>query len=172
MAAVQVVSSNSWCVFRNLVHAVYREARHLGPNGDSGARVTVSTGPLLPAAQQCKINRAELKSARIYKLTQHANTVSEVLRPYRERTGLDIDDVISVFRLPNWTRTYGGPKWAQIAETLRDLKAALEDGDPERAAEISARVSTLYHNSGTLIPSRSEWERNNYLREKWPELCE
>jgi hypothetical protein len=172
MQTGQTADKRTWCVFRNLVHAVYREVRHLGPIGDREARVTVSTGALLSAAWQCKTNRAQLKSARLYKLIQQANTVSAVLNPYRERTGLDIDGVISIFRLPNWTRTYGGPKWARIATTLKDLIAALEDGDRKRAAEISATAFTLNHNSGPLIPSRSEWKQNNYLREKWPELCE
>jgi hypothetical protein len=77
-----------------------------------------------------------------------------------------------VFRLPNWTRSYGGPKWPRIAQTLKDLMAALEDGDPERAAQMSATVSKLNHNTGPLIPTQSDWKRNHYLREKWPELCE
>jgi hypothetical protein len=172
MGTENLVGTKPWCIFRNLVHAVYREARHLGPIGDREARVTVSTGPLLSAAQRCKVNRSELKSARLHEMTLHATSVSAVLQAYRERTGLDIDGVISVFRLPNWAHKYGGPKWAQIAEALKDLAAALEQRDFERAAAMSATVSTLNHNSGKLIPSRYEWEHNHYLREKWPELCE
>lgn len=158
-------------MFRNLVHAVYREARHLGPKGDDKARVTVSGGPLLPLAERCRGARAELRSRHLYELAAQARSTIDVLRPYQEKTGLSVDDVTRVFELPNWKPGYGGPRWAVIAETLKELVAALEDEDMVRASGIAERVFSLRHNSGPLVPSRSEWERTPYLREKWPELC-
>lgn len=71
-----------------------------------------------------------------------------------------------------WRRLYGGPKWARIAETLRDLISALDAGDLVAASRISDSVSFLHHNSGPLVPTRLAWEVQPYLREKWPELCD
>ena len=163
--------ARAWCVLRNLVHTVYREARHLGPKGDVGANVTVSSGPLLVSAKRCRRSRVELKSRRMYDLTAGANTTAEVLRPYQEKTGLSVDDLILVFSLPDWQPGYGGAKWMAIAETLKELLSALEVGDSARALAIAASVFRLRHNNGKLVPSRSEWENTSYLREKWPELC-
>jgi hypothetical protein len=171
MRVEMTITKKQWCVFRNLVHAVYREARHLGPAGDQHARVTVSTGPLQAAALRCKANRSELKTARLYTLTSNAETPGAVVEPYRERTGLGIDDLVSLFSLPNWVPSYGGQKWKRIATTLREFAAAIEAGDTARIAEVVATVETLAHNGGSLIPSQSQWDTSAYLREKWPELC-
>jgi hypothetical protein len=87
-------------------------------------------------------------------------------------TGLSLDDVIKVFDLPNWKPGYGGAKWTRIAASLIELLSAIKADNMERANRIVSEVSLLRRNSGPLIPSRSEWERNQYFREKWPELCE
>jgi hypothetical protein len=167
----QKFRGRAWCVLRNLVHTVYREVRHLGPKGDTKARVTVPSGPLLASAKRCRRARAELKSSHLHRLTAHANTVADVLRPYQEKTGLSVNDLICIFKLPTWQPKYGGPKWAAITETLKELIFALELGDSVRASAIADRVSLLRHNSGKLVPSLSEWQSTRYLREKWPELC-
>jgi len=120
----ETLLSREWCVFRNLVHAVYREARHLGPLGDYQARVTVSKGSLLTCANRCRQERLDLKSAKLYRLTEKATNTNEVLGPYQEKTGLTLDDLILLFKLPNWRQSYGGPKWVTIAETLGELVTA------------------------------------------------
>jgi hypothetical protein len=164
----------AWCVLRNLVHTVYREARHLGPSGDPDAMVTVSGGVLLPSAERCSLKRQNLKSVDLHTATATANTIEEVLKPYEETTGLTVDDLIMVFSLPNWKSQYGGPKWVQIAETLKKLVIAFEAGDLEQAHRISKAVYALHHNGGRLVPSsRSEWEQGKRgYPEKWPELCD
>lgn len=172
MSGEQILGSHAWCVFRNLVHAVYREARHLGPKGDRNARVTVSEGLLLVTAKRCCKFRTLLKSAELHKRTARARSTAETLKPYQDVTGLGVSDMIAVFKLPGWRRQYGGPKWARIAETLRDLISALDAGDLVAASRISDSVSSLNHNSGPLVPTRLAWEAQPYLREKWPELCD
>jgi hypothetical protein len=172
MTTSEMLQSRPWCVLRNLVHAVYREARHLGPAGDVEARVTVSVGPWVVAAKKCRSERAKLKSRDLYELTADARSVADVLRPYKESTCLSLDDLINVFSLPDWKPGYGGRKWKEIGETLRDLISALEVEDIARAHEITGKVLLLRHNSGRLVPSRREWEKEKYLREKWPQLCD
>ena len=77
MVTDEIIRSRVWCVFRNLVHAVYREVRHLGPHGDPEARVTVSVGPLLSHAKRCRQARVELKSRRLYELTAQARDTTD-----------------------------------------------------------------------------------------------
>ena len=172
MSAHPPIPSRTWCIFRNLVHAVYRETRHLGPHGDPKAHVVVRAGRFLEPAKLCQSHRSELKSSRLHDQTAKASTPGEVLCPHQERTGLSIEDLIEVFRLPGWQRSYGGERWAEIAATLKELLTALEGGDDGRAAQVSEKVTGMRHNSGPLVPDRSNWEQTPYLREKWPELCE
>lgn len=172
MITEEIILSREWCVLRNLVHTVYREARHLGPRGDPVAKVTVSGAPLLTKAEKCRATREELKSRHLFEHTAHAKSTADVFRPYQERTGLSVDDVIFLFKLPYWKSGYGGPPWARIAETLKELVSALEAGDIVRAREIADYVFRLRHNNGPLVPSRAEWERTPYLQDKWPELCD
>ncbi len=126
---------------------------------------------MLAYAKRCRQARAELKSTSLYKLTAQAKNTTDVLRPYQEKTGLSLDDMISLFKLPSWKQNSGGPKWVRIAETLKELVSAIEAKDPVRAGEIADHVFGLCHNSGRLVPSRVDWERTPYLQEKWPELC-
>ena len=163
---------DAWCVLRNLTHTVYREARHLGPSGDLGAKVTVSGGDLLEPARRCQRARGDLKTRRLFKLIATATTVADIVRPYEEETGLSILKLTEVFSLPGWKDGYGGQKWRVIAETLNALASALGAGDESRAHEVAVSVSFLEHNNGRLIPSRHDWEVHSFLREKWPELCD
>src|ERR1700686_4023237 len=136
MAVEEIVGSRPWCILRNLVHTVYREARHLGPAGDAQARVIVSAGPFLVAAKRCCSERANLKSRRLYNLTGNARSIADVLKPYETKTCLSVDDLISIFSLPNWRQGYGGPKWATIAKALKELISALEVEDIVSANQI------------------------------------
>jgi hypothetical protein len=135
---------------------------------------------LLPHAEKCSGARAELKSRHLYELSAKGKSTTDVIRPYQEKTGLSVDDLIHLFNLPDWDTgpdgepDYGGPKWAKIAETLKGLISALESGNMIRARGIADCVSDLCHNNGHLVPSRAEWNnpRKPYLKEKWPELCD
>lgn len=172
MTKKEIIQSQAWCILRTLVYTAYREARHLGPEGDANAKVTVSDGTLSFAAKRCRSERARLKSRELHKLTASAHSVADVLSPYKESTHLSVDDLIQVFSLPNWISPYGGLKWAKIAETLKDLICALQADDVARAKAIAGEVILLKHNSGPLVPTRAAWERDRWLREKWPQLCE
>jgi hypothetical protein len=169
-----ITHSFAWCVLRNLVHTVYREARHLGPSGDPDAKVTVSDGHLLASAKQCRDARKDLESTSLYNATAKASTVREVLKRYEDKTDLAVDDLITVFNLPGWRRSYGGQKWARITEALKELVLALEAGNLEDADRISKDVYSLQHNSGPLVPSRLDWKQNTggFTRKKWPQLCD
>lgn len=70
------------CYFRNLVHTVYREARHIGPVGDPEAKLKVVDGPYAQAAKKCRDARQLLKGVGLFKTTESAKTATEALRPY------------------------------------------------------------------------------------------
>src|SRR5690606_15723703 len=99
----------------------------------------------------------------------------EVLAPYIAATGLRPEALPDVFRLHGWARGYGGERWAVIAQALLDLRGTLESGDRLAAEQIAARVETLRHNSGPLVPTTPEdlaaWRSSSWAREKWPRQC-
>lgn len=163
----------AWCVFRNLVHTTYREARHIGPEDDPEARLSLPKAhQFTEAAKQCSTNRRLLKGTSLFNKTATADSVDAVTGPYRNATGLDLNALVSLFRESNWARQYGGEKWAKISEATIDLENALRNEDMARATKMCAVVKEIKHNSGRLVPDRAEWESTPYLREKWPELCD
>jgi hypothetical protein len=85
----------AWCYFRNLVHTVYREARHVEPSGDSAAKLRLDNDhPLAAAASRCSKSRAMLKGMSLFKQTAAEKSVDGVLRPYRDTTALELADLV------------------------------------------------------------------------------
>jgi hypothetical protein len=74
--------------------------------------------------------------------------------------------------MPGWRPRYGGEKWAKIADTVIELKNALDSSNAKAAELACERLSRLEHNSGPLVPTREDWESDDYQQQKWPELCE
>jgi hypothetical protein len=162
----------AWCYFRNLVHTVYREARHVGPAGDEAAKLQLSDKhPLVAAGRRCSKLRALLKGTSLFKQTAGAKAVDDVLRPYRDTAELELADLVLLFSEPGWTQDFGGPKWAAIARATAELADALNIGKLDVALKVCARVQEIEHNNGPLVPSVEKWRSTPYLREKWPELC-
>jgi hypothetical protein len=161
----------AWCYLRNLVHTVYREARHVGPTDDGDAKLNPVSPAFAVAAGRCSKNRALLKGTSLFKKTAAATSVDEVLRPYRDITGLELADLVKLFAQPGWARNYGGQKWAAIARATIELAEALNHGDLDAALRVCTRVREIEHNTRRLVPSPEEWRSVSYLREKWPELC-
>lgn len=159
-----------WCYYRNVVHAVYREARHIGGPGDYEAKCQVADR-YLPAAQKCRKNRLTLKSSVPFRKVTGSKT-DDVIGCYETLTGLNPEELVEIFRLPKWTPKYDGEKWAKITEVLLGLKQAIDDGELEAAVQICEKVRELRHNSGPLVPTSQEWKENRWVREKWPVLCE
>jgi hypothetical protein len=160
-----------FCYFRNLVHTVYREARHVGPPGDSEAKLEVATGRYTEAARKCRAARQRLKGTELFKMMATAST-RDILKQYVAVTGLEVPDLVVLFRQPGWKANYGGPRWAVIAETLLRLQTALDAGNLDAALSVCDEVDQLHHNTDKLVPSRAAWQSINWLQEKWPQLCD
>ena len=118
----------AWCFFRNVVHATYREIRHIGPLTDSDAKLHVSDRKYVSAAERCSKGREVLKRADLFQQTADARTVDEVLQCYYDATHLHLQDLITLFGRHGWSRSYGGQKWATIASTALELAEALRSG--------------------------------------------
>ena len=159
-----------WCYYCNLVHAIYREIRHIGDKNDSEAKCHVSQ-KYLTAARMCQKNRKILKSTVPFK-NVNSKITDDVIDCYRTLTGLAPSDLVDIFRSQSWVTSYGGEKWAVIAEVLMQLKKEIDHQELEAAQETISRVKGLRHNSGALVPSVNDWKRNKWLQEKWPGLCE
>lgn len=168
--SVVALQARHWCFFRCLVQASYRELRHIGPQGDAQAKCKVS-GKFSKSAEQCSRSRETLRSLDLWKRVAAAKTTEEVLAPYIAHTGLQPDDLPAVFRLSGWQRCYGGERWARIAETLVELRVAIDERNDVKAGRLCDEIRSLEHNSGALVPSEERWQADRWQREKWPQLC-
>jgi hypothetical protein len=159
-----------WCDYRNLVHTVYREVRHLGTPIDPDARCQVAEH-YWPAARQCRQHRRTLQSTVPFRRATGSRT-DDMLHGYKAFTGLTPEDLVVIFRGPGWQAQYGGERWAHITEVLVRLKREIDQGVVDAAWQIHEEVHRLHHNSGPLVPSPELWRKNAWVREKWPVLCE
>jgi hypothetical protein len=159
-----------WCYYRNLVHSMYREVRHIGEPGDYEAKCQIK-GQYLAAAKKIRKNRYKLKSTVPLRKIAELQT-DKVISCYEVLTGLVPEDLAEIFRNMDWKLSYGGEKWAKIAELIIRLKREIDFKNLENALGICEEVREIRHNSGPLVPSLQEWEKNSWLKEKWPILCD
>lgn len=164
------VDGTSWCYFRCLVQASYREARHIGPPGDFDAKCHV-TGGFSEAAALCSRNRKRLKSLDLWRSTERAKSTVEVLAPYMSVSGLAPEELPELFVLSTWQPGYGGHPWAHIAGVMSQLREAINEGGVTTVLALCEQARGLRHNSGPLVPSAEKWATDRWLQEKWPQLC-
>lgn len=144
---------------------------------DTLARQAIGTPSSTPPqsfsdqARKCQANRCKLKSSVPFRDAPVEST-DAYIRQYYALTGLTPEQVSELFRRDNWRPCYGGEKWAVIADTVIELKAALDSSDTPAAVRACERLKGLEHNSGPLVPTRECWEASEWQQEKWPELCE
>ncbi len=161
-----------WCYFRNLTHAIYREIRHIGPQGDYEAKCVIKKADVYyEAAKKCRRNRRQMKEEVLFREVEDNNT-DAIITPYREISGLTPEDLMQIFGKYDWQHSYGGKKWAEIVEHFFVLKEAVDRDDLEQALVACQRIRNLSHNSGPLVPSKRNWKQSKWLQEKWPEWCE
>jgi hypothetical protein len=91
---------------------------------------------------------------------------------YQALTGLAPADLAILFREAEWSTSYGGERWATIADTIIALGEAIDSRDLAECRSLCARLREIHHNSGPLIPSKQRWLSDSWQREKWPELCD
>lgn len=171
-AQVQNSTSQAWCIFRNIVHAVYREIRHIGSDDDSKARFKIHDADFLRAARKCSHERSTLQTTQLFEQAQQANTVDGILQYYIDVTGLQLADLVILYERPGWTPKYGGKPWSVIAGAAQELANALRTNDQESVEFVCARILTLHHNNGPLVPTKEVGQAESYQQQKWPKLCD
>lgn len=95
-------------------------------------------------------------SRELYRKTrQHAEPRS-ILQAFEEHTGFSLHDIERAFREGNWKNSsgsysYGGPKWASIAQATISLLAAITEHDTAAIRRLLKEVGRLEHNNGRIV---------------------
>lgn len=146
--------------FRKLVYVLYLEIGALRPE----------IHPELAAKANLKTaffeREKEKQATALYRLTETEEQPDRIAAPYAERTGLSLQDLHRAFTEGNWRNkfgayTFGGPRWARIAEVTLDLKKRIEQGDWEKTADLVYEIKKLKTNQTYLV---NHFERGDRRR--------
>ncbi len=148
------------CFLRCVVHACYREIRHVGPSGDWDARLEIGDGPFVDRVAGLQQNRNLLQKTTLFTKSEGAATAGAVLKPYVDLTQLTLPDLATLFDEPGWQHKYGGKRWAAIVKQAEKLVAAVDAGNWTAAQTVCDEIAQSSHNSGKLgtVATRLEGE--------------
>src|SRR4030065_866991 len=136
--------------FRKLLYCLYREIGILKPRNH----------PVL--AQKARLDSSffskdrKRQAAEIYHQTESEGNTSHIIEPYHERTVLSLDELFIIFKDGKWENStggysYGGPKWAKIADATISLQKRIESEDWEDINSLISKIDLLAHNNGKII---------------------
>jgi len=145
--------------FGRLVALLYREIGVMNERNHSeiAGRRNLSSGFF--ATPQRKVMARELYSA-----TSGTRDPDEVLDAFMRRTGLSLRDVHRVFSDGQWKNSsggysYGGPKWARVAECALSFYDELKLHDIAQLKRLLKDVGSLEHNNGKVVDKFAELDR-------------
>jgi len=106
----------------------------------------------------------EKQAGQIYHRTVHLTDPAAIEEPYRDRTGLSLEDVHQAFAEGNWKNKFqayslGGPRWAGIAEKTLELRDVIQRGDWDRVQTLTLEIKGMKHNQGYLVDLFDRTER-------------
>jgi hypothetical protein len=136
--------------FRKLVYVLYLEVGGLQPR----------IHPELAGKAYLKTaffeREKERQAAELYRQTEAETDTETILAPYKERTGLSLDDVERVFREGDWKNkfsgfTTGGPRLARIAQVTIQLKSLIDQEDWQGAADLIYEIKKLKTNQTYVV---------------------
>jgi hypothetical protein len=156
-----------WCYFRSACQAVYREARHIAPQG----HCTPPT-KFAQARAMCAATSAILDSRDPWEQTEALEYPAEIVDVYARLTGLSLTDVLALFSVGDWDSGYGGDRWAAITKVVIELARAIDADDKSRCRSACSQLLDARHNNGPVVPPLREWETQVRLQRKWPCLCD
>jgi hypothetical protein len=141
--------------YRRLVALLYREIGVLRDANHSLARKAKAKDPLFQ-------NETRKSRARdIYRATLSQTEPQKIAAAYESRSGLSLKEVHEAFASGQWKNrsgeySFGGPRWALIAETALKLGVALEHQRVSELSGLIATVLTLEHNNGRITQKYSQ----------------
>ncbi len=146
--------------FRKLIFALYLEVGALQP------------GIHPELAEKAHLNTAfferekERQAVVLYRQVERETIPARIVGPFEERTGLSLEDVYRVFNEGDWKNkfggyTFGGPRWARIAEAAMALRRLIDQEQWEETSDLIFEIKGLKTNQGYLI---SQFERTERRR--------
>ncbi len=105
----------------------------------------------------------KVMSRKFYRKTEQNGAVEGLVTSLEACTGLSLCDIERAFREGHWKNrsdgySYGGPKWALIAQTTIALQAAIAENDLAAMLRLLHEVGRLEHNNGRIVDKFSELE--------------
>ena len=137
-------------IYRKLVSLLYREIGAMVRNNHP----MLYDGSKLAGSTFAKERKQRARD--IYCDSRGERDPDAIAELYRRETGLSLDQVHQAFREGDWLlgrtkHSFGGPKWAKIAEVAIDLRNPLRDGDHAAARLLIKQVGALHHNNGRVV---------------------
>lgn len=136
--------------FRRMVASLYLEIGALTPR----VHKALAEKALLRTAffQRDK----ERMSAALYRQVEQEREPAAIVEPFRERTGLTLEDIQRVFVEGNWKNkfggyNFGGPRWIEIAAAALKLREMIEQQKWEEAKEFLYDIKAMKTNQGYLV---------------------
>jgi hypothetical protein len=106
----------------------------------------------------------ERQAASLYYLIEHETDPEIIVEPFRERTGLTLEDIHKAFAEGDWRNkfggyTFGGPRWIRVAELTLELRNLIKQEAWEQANVLLFEIKGLKTNQGFLINQFERTER-------------
>jgi hypothetical protein len=141
--------------YRRLVALLYREIGVLRTSNHALASKAKKNDALF-----CQARKQRAKD--IYRVTLSQTDPAQIAAEYHTLSGLTLQDLHEAFANGRWAGydgrcSYGGPRWATIADTTINLGNALQQQAWNDIPPILDTIKTLQHNNG-------------YITEKYPQL--
>lgn len=113
-------------------------------------------------AKKAKLNTAyfqrekDRQALALYREIENETDVYQIEAPFKERTGLTMNDVHRAFVEGDWSNkfggfNFGGPRWKQIADAAVELRDQILQENWEGTADVIQRIKAMKTNQGYLI---------------------
>jgi hypothetical protein len=106
----------------------------------------------------------ERQAASLYHLIEQETDPEKIVEPFRERTGLTLEDIRRAFTEGDWRNkfggyTFGGPRWIRVSEAAVELQDLIKQGEWQQANDLLFEIKGLKTNQGFLINQFERTER-------------
>ncbi len=141
--------------FRKLVFLLYLEIGALTPG------IHKELAEKADIRNQFFRGEKRAQAAELYQQIEQETDTAKIVAPFRERTGLTLEDIRRAFAEGQWQNKHGaynlgGPKWLKIADATLALRERIDQQDWEGAAGQVYQIKKLRTNQGYLV-NQFDW---------------